>query len=32
MVSAANTAVYANVASAYTRASDDAVAFSIALG
>ena len=29
---AANTAVYANVASAYSRASDDAVAFSIALG
>ena len=32
MVGAANTAVYANVASAYSRASDDAVAFSIALG
>ena len=32
MVGDANTAVYANVASAYTRASDDAVAFSIALG
>ena len=28
----ANTAVYANVAAAYSRASDDAVAFSIALG
>ena len=32
MVGMANTAVYANVASAYTRASDDAVAFAIALG
>jgi len=32
MVGMANTAVYANVASAYSRASDDAVAFSIALG
>ena len=29
---AANTAVYANVASAYARAADDAVAFAIALG
>lgn len=32
MVGDANTAIYANVASAYSRASDDAVAFSIALG
>ena len=32
MVGLANTAVYANVSSAYSRASDDAVAFAIALG
>lgn len=32
LVGDANTAIYANVTSAYTRASDDAVAFSIALG